>query len=73
MARIKLRFGWISDHGDVSPQSDILLQVVTDVFATSLTRIGSALAPTSCIAAPEPPAPDLVPAAGAGAVMRQPP
>jgi UDP-GlcNAc:undecaprenyl-phosphate GlcNAc-1-phosphate transferase len=51
-ARAALRFGWHSDFGDVSPQSEILLQVATDVLAENLARLGSALAP----AVDEPPA-----------------
>ncbi len=44
-ARAALRFGWFSDFGDVTPQSEILLQVATDVLAAHLARVGSPLAP----------------------------
>jgi UDP-GlcNAc:undecaprenyl-phosphate GlcNAc-1-phosphate transferase len=44
-ARAELRFGWQSLFGAVSPQTDILLQVITDIVATQLTRLGSRLAP----------------------------
>jgi UDP-GlcNAc:undecaprenyl-phosphate/decaprenyl-phosphate GlcNAc-1-phosphate transferase len=43
--RAALRFGWHSDFGDVTPQSEILLQVATDMLATNLARVGSPLAP----------------------------
>jgi UDP-GlcNAc:undecaprenyl-phosphate GlcNAc-1-phosphate transferase len=45
--RAALRFGWHSDFGDVAPQSDILLQVATDVLAANLARLGSPLAPAA--------------------------
>jgi UDP-GlcNAc:undecaprenyl-phosphate GlcNAc-1-phosphate transferase len=44
-ARAALRFGWHSDFGDVSPQSEILLQVATDMLAEHLARLGSELVP----------------------------
>jgi hypothetical protein len=44
-ARGSIRFGWRSDFNDVSPQSDILLQVVSDVLAENLIRLRSSLAP----------------------------
>lgn len=47
LARGAVRFGWSSDFGDVSPQSEILLQIAADVLATNLTRQRSALAPIS--------------------------
>ena len=56
-ARASLRFGWHSDFGDVSPQSEILLQVATDQVAAHLARTRSALAPAEGTAeaqAPEP-------------------
>jgi UDP-GlcNAc:undecaprenyl-phosphate/decaprenyl-phosphate GlcNAc-1-phosphate transferase len=46
-ARGALRFGWHSDFGDISAQSEILLQVAADVLAENLARVGSALAPAS--------------------------
>ena len=55
--RATLRFGWHSDFGDVTPQSEILLQVATDVLAENLARVGSSLAPLSSpelVQAPEP-------------------
>ena len=44
-ARATIRFGWQSDFGDVSPQSEILLQIASDVLADNLTRLRSELAP----------------------------
>ncbi len=43
--RASVRFGWHDDLGEVAPQVEILLQVVADVLATNLTRLGSGLAP----------------------------
>jgi UDP-GlcNAc:undecaprenyl-phosphate/decaprenyl-phosphate GlcNAc-1-phosphate transferase len=45
IARASVRYGWRSDFDDVSPQSEILLQVVTDVLAENLARLRSTLAP----------------------------
>lgn len=45
VARASVRFGWRSDFGDVSPQSEILLQIAVDVLADNLTRLRSGLAP----------------------------
>ena len=39
-----LKFGWRSESEDVSPQADVLLQVVTDVVESQLGRLGSELA-----------------------------
>jgi UDP-GlcNAc:undecaprenyl-phosphate GlcNAc-1-phosphate transferase len=47
LARASVRFGWQSDFGDVSPQSEILLQIAADVLAGNLTRLRSTLAPVS--------------------------
>ena len=44
-ARAVLKFGWMTDYGDVNPQSDILLQVATDLFERNLVRLRSRLAP----------------------------
>jgi UDP-GlcNAc:undecaprenyl-phosphate GlcNAc-1-phosphate transferase len=44
-ARVDVKFAWSSETGDVSPATDILLQVVVDAVCTRLGRIGSALAP----------------------------
>ena len=41
----ELKFGFRSDFGDVSPQTEVLLQVVTDMVEASLSRVGSLLAP----------------------------
>jgi UDP-GlcNAc:undecaprenyl-phosphate GlcNAc-1-phosphate transferase len=46
-ASATIRFGWHSDFGDVSPQSEILLQVATDMLAEHLARVGSALTPSA--------------------------
>ena len=48
-ARATVRFGWQSDDGDVSPQSEILLQVACDVLANNLTRLRSELAPEATL------------------------
>jgi UDP-GlcNAc:undecaprenyl-phosphate GlcNAc-1-phosphate transferase len=47
LARAELRVTTVNDFEDaeMQPQSDILLQVVADVVATNLTRLGSELAP----------------------------
>jgi UDP-GlcNAc:undecaprenyl-phosphate GlcNAc-1-phosphate transferase len=45
VARAAIRYGWRSDFGDVSPQSEILLQVASDVLTSHLARVRSSLAP----------------------------
>jgi len=40
---VDLKFVWQSEFGEVSPQMDILLQIVTDVLQTELRRVGSSL------------------------------
>jgi UDP-GlcNAc:undecaprenyl-phosphate GlcNAc-1-phosphate transferase len=40
-----IRFGWRSDFGDVSPQSEILLQLVADLLTEHLARLHSPLVP----------------------------
>jgi len=45
VARASIRYGWRSDFGDVSPQSEILLQVASDLLAENLLRLRSSLAP----------------------------
>jgi hypothetical protein len=42
-SRADLRFRWRSEGRDVSPQMEILLQVVVDVVAASLIRVKSHL------------------------------
>jgi UDP-GlcNAc:undecaprenyl-phosphate GlcNAc-1-phosphate transferase len=44
-ARATLRFTWESDSGTVSPQSDVLLQVLVDLVARELQRLQSPFAP----------------------------
>jgi hypothetical protein len=44
LPRADLRFQWYSATGDVSPQMEVLLQVVVDVAHMSLLRVGSRLA-----------------------------
>jgi UDP-GlcNAc:undecaprenyl-phosphate GlcNAc-1-phosphate transferase len=44
-ARTHLRFRWQSSSGDVSPQTEVLLQVVVDTAAIALARVDSAFAP----------------------------
>jgi UDP-GlcNAc:undecaprenyl-phosphate GlcNAc-1-phosphate transferase len=45
LARAELRFTWRSDYGDISPQTEVLLQIVVDVVTRALERLGSGLAP----------------------------
>jgi len=45
VARATLKFIWKSEEGDVPPQSEVLLQVITDIVARELVRVGSAFAP----------------------------
>jgi UDP-GlcNAc:undecaprenyl-phosphate GlcNAc-1-phosphate transferase len=52
-ARASLKFVWESDFGDVSPQAEILLQVVVDVVARELRRLESELAPAKLASATE--------------------
>jgi len=52
VAHASIRYGWRSDFGEVSPQSEILLQIVSDVLAQNLTRLRSVLMPAS-VNAPE--------------------
>lgn len=47
VARASIRFGWISDFGDVSPQSEILLQVAADILTKNLSRLRSNLSPST--------------------------
>jgi UDP-GlcNAc:undecaprenyl-phosphate GlcNAc-1-phosphate transferase len=44
-ARAILKFGWRADTEDVSPQNDILLQVLVDAVAQRLSALQSPLAP----------------------------
>jgi UDP-GlcNAc:undecaprenyl-phosphate GlcNAc-1-phosphate transferase len=44
-ARALLKFGWRADTEDVSPQNDILLQILVDAIETRLTAFDSPLAP----------------------------
>ena len=55
-ARFSVRFGWFSDHGDVAPQAEILLQIAVDVLTTNLRRLHSELAPV----VEEPSEPELI-------------
>ena len=52
LARAQLRFRWRSDQGDVSAQSEVLLQVIVDVVTRNLTRVGSEYAPLEPEATP---------------------
>ncbi|HLK36957.1 MAG TPA: MraY family glycosyltransferase, partial [Polyangiaceae bacterium] len=45
LARAELKFCWLSDYSEVSPQTEVLLQVIVDVLAMALTRVGSRHAP----------------------------
>ncbi|MBL8919466.1 MAG: undecaprenyl/decaprenyl-phosphate alpha-N-acetylglucosaminyl 1-phosphate transferase [Myxococcaceae bacterium] len=53
---LELVAAWRSEYGDVPPQMDIMLQLVTDVLGTALQRVGSPLVPVA--STPEPAAPD---------------
>jgi UDP-GlcNAc:undecaprenyl-phosphate/decaprenyl-phosphate GlcNAc-1-phosphate transferase len=44
-ARASIRFSWRSAAGEVTPQAEILLQVIADIVAAELTRVRSRLAP----------------------------
>ncbi|MBE7480996.1 MAG: undecaprenyl/decaprenyl-phosphate alpha-N-acetylglucosaminyl 1-phosphate transferase [Polyangiaceae bacterium] len=44
-ARAILKFGWRPETEEVSPQDDVLLQLVTDIVASNLSRLASPLAP----------------------------
>jgi len=44
-ARASIEFAWNSDFEDVSPQTEILLQVIADVMSQRLTAVRSAYAP----------------------------
>lgn len=48
-AHADVKFGWSSEFGDVSPHTDILLQVVVDAVARRLEEVGSEL-----VSRPEP-------------------
>ncbi len=52
-ARADLKFRWASATGDVSPQTEVLLQVVVDVVRGALLRTMSRLAPRP-VPAPSP-------------------
>jgi UDP-GlcNAc:undecaprenyl-phosphate GlcNAc-1-phosphate transferase len=45
VARSELKFGFRPESGDISPQTEVLLQVVTDIVETNLSRLKSRLAP----------------------------
>ncbi len=45
IASSALRFRWESDQGDVSPQAEVLLQIIVDVLARNLSRVRSVHAP----------------------------
>jgi UDP-GlcNAc:undecaprenyl-phosphate/decaprenyl-phosphate GlcNAc-1-phosphate transferase len=47
LARADLRIRWRSTAGDVSPQMEILLQVLVDIFTSALVRVRSSMAPRS--------------------------
>jgi UDP-GlcNAc:undecaprenyl-phosphate GlcNAc-1-phosphate transferase len=44
-ARSELRFRWRSGGTEVSPQADVLLQVIVDIMTAALVRVGSSHAP----------------------------
>jgi UDP-GlcNAc:undecaprenyl-phosphate/decaprenyl-phosphate GlcNAc-1-phosphate transferase len=45
VARAVIKFGWRSERGDVAPQTEVLLQVITDIVEASLKRLKSRAAP----------------------------
>jgi hypothetical protein len=45
LALADIKFGFRSDFGEVCPQTEVLLQVVTDILEASLFRVKSRLAP----------------------------
>jgi len=47
LACADIKFGFRSDFGDVCPQTEVLLQVVTDIVEASLSRVRSRLAPAT--------------------------
>lgn len=49
-----VRFCWHADYGEVSPQEEILLQIVADVVARRLGELGSRLAPIASVEASTP-------------------
>ncbi|HVK65493.1 MAG TPA: MraY family glycosyltransferase [Polyangium sp.] len=63
-ARAEVKFGLRSDFGDVSPQTEVLLQVVTDMVEASLARVKSRLAPRVLAEAAAAEAPALEAASG---------
>jgi len=42
-----VKFVWQSEFGEVSPQVDILLQIIADVLQSELRRVGSSLVPAT--------------------------
>ena len=44
-ARAMLRVGWVSQVGDIRPEIEVMLQIVTDMVELHLTRVKSGLAP----------------------------
>jgi hypothetical protein len=50
-----VRFRWNSEYGEVTPQTEILLQVVADVVSSALIEVRSELVPArvSTPAAPQ--------------------
>ena len=54
-ARASIKFSLQTDFGDVSPQTEVLLQVIVDVLTSALVRVGSELvARPSVVTAAEP-------------------
>lgn len=54
LARAELRFRWSSPRGNVSPETAILLQVLTDIVASTLVRVRSPFAPEAAADPTEP-------------------
>jgi UDP-GlcNAc:undecaprenyl-phosphate GlcNAc-1-phosphate transferase len=52
-ARAEVKFGFRSDFGDVSPQTEVLLQIVADMMEASLSAASSRLAPAMAPAVDE--------------------
>jgi UDP-GlcNAc:undecaprenyl-phosphate GlcNAc-1-phosphate transferase len=52
LARAELRFRWRNGTTEVSAQADVLLQVIVDILAAALQRVGSSHAPRLVAARP---------------------
>ncbi len=53
-AAAAVKFRWLGDQGEVSPQMEILLQLVVDILEKEFIRVESRFAPRSAASEPEP-------------------